>query len=165
MRQNGNGNGNGNGDHGRTAITPAKRTIGVEDELAAALSAEPAWLQSLRAAMGESIQGDDLKSIMLTQIEKAKGGDRGAADFVFKQAHQMMRNQQRNVTVVQNNFYGDDAEPAVPDNPADPRGLERLRRRARAGVPIAEGAKPREVSDEEEKDLHRREEEEAGDDD
>ncbi|MDB5297794.1 MAG: hypothetical protein JWO31_3777 [Phycisphaerales bacterium] len=122
----------------------------------------PPWLQSLRDAMSGSIKGDDLQSIMQAQVDKAKEGDMRAASFVFNQAHKLMAAQAQQappVTIVQNNYY-DAPRPDAPIEPADdPADLERKRRsRVRAGLPLTTEAdrRVRPVSDDEERELRRR---------
>lgn len=124
----------------------------------------PQWLKSLREAMGGAIQGDDLKAIMAKQVEKAKEGDRSAADFVFGQAHKLLQSEQKRMTMVQNNYYDTPAakRPDAPIEPDDDRetDIQKLRARAAARVPITgreSDRRVRPVSDEEEKEIRRRE--------
>jgi hypothetical protein len=124
----------------------------------------PAWMQSIRDAVSQSIKPEDLKAIMGKQIEKAKQGDERAAKFVMDQARNF--SEMRGMTLVQNNNYYNVAAGAVapPDAPA-PAGtsvkVDRMARRLEAGLPLHDSRdRPKPISDEEEKELHRREEQE-----
>ncbi len=151
----------------------AHRTASVSEE-AGELMKPPPWLQAMRDAMTDAVQANDLKEIMAVQVKKAKEGDPRAFALVMNHAHKMLQSEQKRVTIVQNNYYDTpaDVRPEVPIAPGDSNGKDvlKMRARARAGVPITGHAgdqRVRPVSDEEEKELRRRqqalEEDEAGD--
>ncbi len=126
----------------------------------------PPWLEALRESMGDAIKGDDLKDIMKAQIDKAKGGDRSAAQFVFNQANKMIREHQKPVTIVLNNFYGEERPDAgAAAEPGTNAKVRTMQARVAARLPVAidkdtpEHAKLRVASDEEEKQLRRAQEE------
>jgi hypothetical protein len=174
-----NGNGNGNGTKPREGAPSApptsgmelvKRTTRIEEEPAAAAAATelmqpPPWLKALRESMAGAIEPSDLKEIMQAQVDKAKQGDERAAKFVFNQAHRMMQaEQQKRLTVIQNNYYDTPAEQR-PDTPAEMAAgsdakIRKMRNRLRDGRPLTDprDRDTREVSDEEEKELRRRQE-------
>jgi hypothetical protein len=156
-------NGNGNG-HALARQSLAAQVPAVVEQL----QEPPPWLKAMREAMTGSIGAEDVKEVMKKQVEKAKGGDMKAASFVMNQAHKLMDMQaksRRPVTIVQNNYYDTPAEagPVAPIEPGDAHGkdLLKMRSRARAGKPLTglpgdRRAQP--ISDEEEKELRRREE-------
>lgn len=126
----------------------------------------PPWMKALREAMTGSITGDDITQVMKAQVDKAKEGDLRAASFVMNQAHKLMatQSQQCPATIVQNNYYDTPADerPDAPLQPGDEGGkdLRKMRARARAGMPLTGQPGDRRVqpvSDEEEKELRRRE--------
>lgn len=146
----------------------AKRTTHVQEEATGAeLLEHPPWLKALRESMAASINGGDLKDIMAAQVAKAKEGDRKAADFVFRQAHQMLKSAEKRVTITQNNFYGEERPdtPALAE-PGSASKVDKMRARAAAGLPVAtseDAGYGRPVSDEEEKALRRKQEEDGDD--
>jgi hypothetical protein len=121
-------NGNGNGK----AIAKSRTTNTHQSvEL-------PPWMQAIRDGMAGAIKADDLKAIMQKQVEKALDGDVPAAKFVFDQAHKLSSTQ--GMTVIQNNYYGDDSGPR-PDKPTraipgSDEKAETMRRRLEAGEPL-----------------------------
>lgn len=161
VSQNGSQNGNG---------ALARRGMATPDLPAVQeLQEPPPWLKALRDAMAGSITGEDVKEVMAAQVQKAKDGDMKAAAFVMGQAHKLMQADAKRppVTIVQNNYYDTPADerPDVPLEPGDDdrgKDLRKLRSRARAGVPVtgrADDRRVRPVSDEEEKELRRLEQE------
>ncbi len=156
----GNGN-NGNGAH--TSIARREMHIEATDPTASQaeeLLPQPQWLAALKSAMPS---GEDLKKIMETQVAKARDGNRAAAKFVFDQVHKMQQSERKQpVTIVQNNFYGDDPANPVSAEPKTPKKIESMAQRAAARLPLTQPAdalkgNPRPVSDEEEKEIRRRE--------
>src|SRR5690242_10826261 len=149
---------NGNG-----LVPASKRSVTPPEPLALNDAMEPpAWLKSLRDAMASSINADDLKAVMSKQVEKAKTGDTKAAAFVMDQANKMLQTDaKRSVSITQNNYY-DSPRPDEPITPTDDdRTREaKLRTRARSGIPLSglpDDRRFKPVTDEEEKELRRRE--------
>jgi hypothetical protein len=77
------------------------------------------------------------------------------------QAHKMLQAEQKKVTIIQNNYY-DTPSSEQPDNPAEsePGSEERIRQmrnRASARLPLHGNGdrNPRVVSDKEEKEMHK----------
>ena len=100
---------------------------------------------------------------MQAQVDKAKQGDIKAAAFVMGQAHKMLAAEQKRVTIIQNNYYGED-RPDIPAaaEPGSPAALGKLASRVAAGLPVKNGSDRRahehlRVDDDEaEKELRRR---------
>jgi hypothetical protein len=166
---------NGNGSTSLARTTSQSPPVLSIDPSAGELMKPPPWLEALRSAMSDSIKADDVAAVMKKQVEMAKDGDLRAASFVMNQAHKLMTTQAKQqpaVTIVQNNYF-DSPRPDEPIEPGDDKNgnVERkLRARARAGEPITgrpEDRRVRAISDEEEKELRRRQQEretdEAGD--
>ncbi len=153
---------NGNG-HG-SALARTTPPDPMQNPTAAELMKPPPWLSALRDALAGSIQPDDIKEVMAAQVKKAKEGDKNAAAFVMNQAHKLMTTQamQPPVTIIQNNYYDDSQRPDAPIEPGDElegADIRKLRNRARAGVPVTghpNDRRVRPVTDEEEKELRRR---------
>jgi len=123
----------------------------------------PPWLVALRESMVGAIKAEDLSAIMQAQVDKAKTGDVKAAAFVLDQAHRLLKSEQKRVTIVQNNYYDTPAsrpDTATPAPNGTPARIEKMAARASAHLPLQDARDgPQPISDDEEKELHRRQDE------
>lgn len=98
------------------------------------------WVLEMRKAAQQAIKTEDVEAIVRAQIEQAKKPGRDgkeARDFLFTQ---ILGGDAlpRNLSITQNNFAADAADPSAPLNPAvaKPDRVKVMQKRLAMGLPL-----------------------------